>query len=87
MVSQVKVERIGAEVGFLDSLGKLTFRYEEVTDSAPASLVIKFSSSDETYQRIGSFYNAYEREFLFYEQLASCSPIRLPRCYGREINP
>ena len=80
-------QRIGDEVGFLDAIVRLILNYDRKEKHAPDSLVIKVSSTDATYQRIGDFYHAYEREFHFYETIAPNTPIRLPRCFGREVDP
>lgn len=74
-VITIAAQRIGAEFGFLDSLLRLTLTYDQPEPSAPQSLVMKLSSSEARYQRIGNFYNAYEREFNFYETVALNSPI------------
>lgn len=86
-VITIAAQRIGAEFGFLDSLLRLTLTYDQPEPSAPLSLVMKLSSSEARCQRIGNFYNAYEREFNFYETVALNSPIRIPRCYGHEVEP
>ena len=86
-VTAIVVKTIGAEFGFLDSLARVSLTYNQRERSAPHSLVIKVSSSEPTYLRIGNYYHAYEREFHFYESVAPHSPIRLPRCFGREVDP
>jgi hypothetical protein len=84
-VVEVTAELIGGEFGFLDCLAGLTLKYDRAEAGAPASLVMKASSSEAIYRRIGDFYGAYEREFKFYESVAVRSPIRLARCWAREF--
>ena len=84
-VTSIVAERIGAEIGFLDSVVRWRLTYDRGEASAPKSVVVKVSSSEACYRRIGELYNAYEREFQFYEQIAPDAPIRLPRCYAREL--
>lgn len=86
-VVAIAAERIGAEVGFLDHMARWRLTYDTIEPTAPRSLVVKISATDETYRRIGDFYDAYEREFNFYRTIAASAPIRLPRCYGLEIDP
>jgi hypothetical protein len=86
-ITEFVVEGIGAEVGFLDSLARFTLTYDRPETTAPASLVIKVSSSEAKYLQIGNFYDAYEREFHFYDKVAPHTPIRLPRCFGQEVDP
>ena len=83
-VTAVAVQKIGAEAGFLDVVARVTPTYDQASDRAQASLVVKISSPEATYRRIGNFYNAYEREFRFYETVAPGSTIRLARCFGRD---
>ena len=84
-VVEVTAELIGGEFGFLDCLAGLTLKYDRAEAAAPASLVVKASSSEAIYRHIGDFYGAYEREFKFYESVAVRSPIRLARCWAREF--
>ena len=86
-VTAFAVQRIGTEIGFLDNLARLLLTYDQTESDAPDSLVIKVSASEATYRQIGDLYNAYEREFRFYETVAPHSSIRLPRCFGREVDP
>lgn len=85
-VVQVAIHRIGQEIGFLDRLLRMTITYDTILPSAPESLVLKLSSLETKYQQIGNFYNAYDREFHFYQSIAGKSNIRLPRCYAHEFD-
>lgn len=86
-VVDITAERIGAEVGFLDNVARWRLTYDILEPTAPRSLVVKISTADETYRRIGDNYDAYEREFRFYRELAPTAPIRLPKSYGLERDP
>jgi hypothetical protein len=57
--------------------------YDRAVAGAPPSVVVKISSSDALYRKIGDFYHAYDREFAFYAEIAGESPIRLPQCFAR----
>lgn len=84
-VTGISAERIGDEVGFLDTVARWRLTYDRDEAEAPRSLVVKISSTDDLYRRIGNFYDAYEREFHFYRTIAPTAPIRLPACYGLEV--
>ena len=84
-VVEVTAELIGGEFGFLDCLAGLALKYDRAEVAAPASLVVKASSSEAVYRRIGDSYGAYQREFKFYETVARRSPIRLARCLAKEF--
>jgi hypothetical protein len=87
VVTEMNVQRIGAEMGFLDSVSRVMLTYDQAEAGAPRSVVIKVSTAQATYRQIGEHYDAYEREFHFYEAVAPQSPIRLARCFGREVDP
>jgi Ecdysteroid kinase-like family len=86
IVNAIAVQGIGAEVGFLDVLARLRLTYDHAERGAPASVVVKLPMSDGIYRQIGNFYHGYEREIRFYEEVAPHAPIRLPRCYCREMD-
>jgi hypothetical protein len=86
-VVAIGVQAIGQEVGFLDGLARLRLTYDVDEGGAPASVVVKIPSSEAAYRQIGERYNAYEREVRFYGDVAPGSPIRLPRCFYRGIDP
>jgi hypothetical protein len=83
----ISVEAIGKEVGFLDGLARLYLAYDDNEAGAPSSVVVKIPSSEAAYRQIGNRYHAYEREIRFYGDVAPGSPIRLPRCFYRGMDP
>jgi Phosphotransferase enzyme family len=82
----IAVQAIGQEVGFLDGLARLHLTYDRDEGGAPASVVVKLPSGEAAYRQIGDRYHAYEREIRFYSDVASGSPIRLPRCFYRGMD-
>jgi hypothetical protein len=76
-VSALSTRRIG------DGLVGLNLRVvvESTDDGAPASVVIKLPSIDETSRATGVALRNYEREVKFYDQIASTVDIRVPHCH------
>ncbi len=76
-VSGVGSERIG------DGLVGLNLRVaiESSDDAAPASVVVKLPSLDETSRATGVALRNYEREVKFYDRIASTVDIRVPHCH------
>jgi hypothetical protein len=83
----IAVQAIGQEVGFLDGLARLHLTYDHNERDAPSSMVVKVPSREAGYRQIGNRYHAYEREIRFYADVAARSPIRLPRCFYRGMDP
>lgn len=74
-------EVIGGGAGFLGELTRVTLRYERPAPGAPASLIAKLPTRDETVRTIAQLFGFYEREFRFYGELAAQIELRTPRCY------
>jgi hypothetical protein len=83
----IGVQAIGQEVGFLDGLARLRLTYDHNEGDAPSSVVVKTPSREAAYRQIGDRYHAYEREIRFYGDVAPRTPIRLPRCFYRGMDP
>lgn len=85
-VESVALERIGDGVGMLSILMKVSPRYSAAT-TAPASLVVKFPTTDPTQRFTADALAFYVREIVFYRDHASQAPFRTPRCYAQAIAP
>ena len=53
----------------------------------PRTLVIKIPTSDRWLRGQGEALGLYEREILFYRELAPLLPVKLPRCYHAQMDP
>lgn len=80
-------EVIGAEAGFLGELTRIRLRYGRATRTAPASLVAKLPTRDDTARNIGQLFGFYEREVRFYQEIAAKIELRTPRCYYSAMDP
>jgi len=81
-VTGIAVEPIGVGVGFLGQLARLRLTYDRPEAGAPASVIGKFPTLDPGGRQICQMFRFYEREVLFYRELARHVPVRVPRCWG-----
>ncbi|MBK5224014.1 MAG: phosphotransferase [Acidimicrobiia bacterium] len=61
--------------------------YDVDEPGAPATVVAKFPSPDETSRATGVAIGTYDKEARFYAELASTVDIRVPRCHHVEHDP
>lgn len=83
-VREVRAERIAEGVGLMAKLARLHVAYEGAGDDAPATMIAKLPIDLPQNLQVAQLYRFYDRECSFYEQLASRTPLRVPRCYGTE---
>lgn len=81
-VTGIAVEPIGVGVGFLGQLARLRLTYDRPEAGAPASVIGKFPTLDPGGRQVCQMFRFYEREVLFYRELARRVPVRVPRCLG-----
>jgi hypothetical protein len=70
---------LGDGEGFLGIIVRLSLRYDRDEAGAPASVIAKLPLPAN--RAMGEMLGAYERENLFYEELAGDLPLRTPRLY------
>lgn len=86
-VTDFSVEPIGAEFGFLSTVGRVSLSYDRAEDGAPATLVVKLEPDGGTLRQMGDELHAFEREIRFYQEVAPVAPIRLARLYFAATEP
>src|SRR5262245_47682281 len=79
------VDRQQVGTGQMGDCQRLALTYSAEVD-APATLVAKLPSSDETSRATGMAMRTYEVEVRFYQQLADRLPVRSPVCHHAEID-
>jgi aminoglycoside/choline kinase family phosphotransferase len=82
-VTSVDQQAVGT--GQMGDCLRLALGYSADVD-APASIVAKLPSSDETSRATGMAMRTYEVEVRFYQQLADRLPVRAPVCHHAEID-
>ena len=82
-----EAQSLGAGEGFLGELARIRPRYEGTAEGAPASLIAKMPSLLPENRALGVMFTAYEREILFYRELAALADASIPRCYFGGLDP
>ncbi|MGY6500825.1 MAG: phosphotransferase family protein [Acidimicrobiales bacterium] len=88
-IVEAAVESFTAEVVGTGQVGhnvRFTLCYDRAESTAPASVVVKFPSPDETSRATGVAIGNYEKEARFYRELASTVEIAVPRCHRVELD-
>ena len=80
-VSAVRHELIGDGEGFVGVIARLFLEVEPPDSNAPRTLIAKLPTSVAQNRVLGELLGAYEREILFYEELAPELPVRVPDTY------
>lgn len=79
VVSGFDAKNVGT--GQIGESVRFRLRYDREGEGAPASLVGKFPSPDDTSRGTGIMLGNYLREVRFYQQLAPKALVRTPRCW------
>ncbi|MEP7214859.1 MAG: oxidoreductase family protein, partial [Anaerolineaceae bacterium] len=77
---------IGAGIGFIGTVARLSLSYEGAPSTAPATVIAKVPSADPGSRAIGMMYGLYEREVRFYQHLGSSAGIPVPQCYHADFD-
>jgi hypothetical protein len=81
VVTSVSAEIIGEGVGLLGEVARLTLTYQGAGPRAVTSLISKLPTANEGMRTIGNTFGFYDKEHLFYEQVADRVDIRIPQAY------
>ncbi len=84
-VASFTTEPIGT--GQMGDSYRVALAYDGDADGAPASVVAKLATEDETSRATGLALRCYEVEVNIYAQLAPRLQIRIPRCHHAEVDP
>jgi hypothetical protein len=83
-VTSFRTERIGEKEGFTGYLARFELQYSSLEETAPPSLVGKFSPNDP--ELLKSLKENYVREVKFYDEIAARERLPVPHCYYRDID-
>jgi hypothetical protein len=86
-VTGVRREILGEGEGFVGVLARMFLEFDSPEDGAPATLIAKLPTPIAQNRAMGELLGAYEREILYYEELASEVPLRVPRTYYAALDP
>ncbi len=82
-----KKETIGAGVGILGELARVTLSYDRSEAGAPRTLVAKIPTADPGGRAIANMLGYYEREVRFYREIAARCSLPSPKCYYTAMEP
>jgi hypothetical protein len=80
-VTGVAAEQIAVGTGFLSDLFRLRLQGD-----GPESLVLKIPATSALYRATAQGANVYQREVVFYRDVARSCPLRTPRAYYAEFD-
>ena len=83
-ITEVSVAEIGAGVGILGEVGRVTLTYAE-GETGPATLIAKCQSVYPDNIVLCQMMGFYVREVSFYNELASSLDIRTPKCHVADM--
>jgi hypothetical protein len=80
-VQNIRRQILGDGAGFMGIIARLELELDRAEEGAPASLIAKLPTPVEQNRTMGELLGAYEREILFYDELAPNVPVRVPQTY------
>ena len=86
-VSSARSELIGDGEGFVGVVARLFLELDPPDSEGPRTLIAKLPTPVAQNRVMGELLGAYEREILFYEELASELPLRVPATYYTAFDP
>jgi len=87
VVSAVEADVIGAGVGFIGTVARLSLTCEGAPATVPQTLIAKIPSDDPGSRMVGVAFGLYEREVRFYADLSGQCGIPAPRAYFAQYDP
>lgn len=86
-LTSIRAERLGEGVGMLTNLHRLHLDYAPGAAPGPATLIAKRPSAIPQVLQIARAWGLYEREVLFYRDIASAVSLRVPKAYVTQFDP
>lgn len=80
-VKSIEKKILGEAKGFLSSVVQVKIDYDTPQKDAPSSVVVKIEPEEGGFKDFGDRLNAFQREILFYREVAPNLSIRLPKLY------
>jgi len=85
-VARVTCEPLGEGEGFVGQLARLRLSLDGAAPRAPTRVIAKLPTAIRSNRATGELLGAYEREILFYRELAPEVGYRTPRLYHAEMD-
>ncbi len=84
-VKAFSFETIAQGVGFLGELAKVTLEYEQ-PGAGPRTVIAKLPTGNDQNRMIAVYFQLYQREIGFYQDMAEHSVVRVPHCYFAQFD-
>ena len=85
-ITSIEREQIGVGQGFFSDMAKLTLSFDRHSPHLPPTVIAKLPPSRPYAREMAMRGNIFEREILFYIEVAPKSPIRTPKLFYGGIN-
>jgi thiamine kinase-like enzyme len=85
-LTSVRAERLGEGLGTTD-IHRLKLGYAPGARPGPATLIAKLPSSSPEVREMARGWATYQREVLFYRDIAATVALRIPKSYVAEFDP
>ncbi len=79
--------QIGAGVGILGELARITLHYDTPEPNAPRTLIAKIPTADPAGRQIANMMGYYEREVRYYREIGPRNVVGAPTCYYSDMDP
>jgi len=86
-VTALRPERLGEDEGFMGEVNRLHLELTPAEAKGPATVIAKQPISIPSHRAQGELVGIYEREILFYRELAAALPVRTARHYFSVMDP
>ena len=80
-IEAVKVEKMSGVTSALGAVFRCRLTAQGGAAANPASVIIKFPTTNPLRARFVSLLSAYRREYVFYRDIAPRKPVRTPHCF------
>ncbi|MEX0784693.1 MAG: phosphotransferase [Dehalococcoidia bacterium] len=84
-VTAFSLETIAQGVGFLGELARVTLDYA-APGAGPRTLIAKLPTGNDRNRMIAVYFQLYQREIGFYQEMAEHSVVRVPHCYFAQFD-
>jgi len=88
-ITGFEIEKLGEGEGFMGETARLHLARAAGAgpEAGPRTVIVKIPTAVRRLRGAGESLGIYEREILFYQDLARDFPVRVPRCYFAAMDP
>ena len=86
-LTSVRAEPVGEGVATSTQIYRLRLGYAPGAKAGPATMIAKMPSSSPEVREVARGWSTYQREVLFYREVAATIALRIPKPYVAEFDP